>query len=180
MALYGIPISEDQCMGDSLPLMNAAFSALDVDLTRARADIGSLIDRLPLLATKLDLDPLITMSTSSSLLSTGQVATYNASTRTWVASSTRIDSSSLETNGWMTTPSGVEFRWGKYEFPANEKVTDIFFQKRFPGGSFVVLPTAPSTAQNVCMVSLNALYATISASSAATTNVSGFYVAIGF
>lgn len=40
MALSGIPISEDQCIGDSLQTINLAFSALDVITSMINLGVG--------------------------------------------------------------------------------------------------------------------------------------------
>ncbi len=45
MALYGIPISEDQCIGDSLPVINSSFQTLDTrtaSLSAASASEGHI------------------------------------------------------------------------------------------------------------------------------------------
>lgn len=53
--LPGIPISEDQCMGDSLPIINAALSSLDYDVTRNVADMKALLQMMDGVAMKTDL-----------------------------------------------------------------------------------------------------------------------------
>ena len=42
MALYGIPISEDQCIGDSLTTINNSFQNLDARLVGTTASIATL------------------------------------------------------------------------------------------------------------------------------------------
>ena len=42
MAITGIPISEDQCIGDSLSIINSAFTTLDTRVTAAAAAAGTV------------------------------------------------------------------------------------------------------------------------------------------
>ena len=55
MALYGIPILEEQCIGDTLPIINSALSSLDFNVTKHEAAVDSLSSEFELVAYKTDL-----------------------------------------------------------------------------------------------------------------------------
>lgn len=81
MALPGIPISEDQCIGDSLNVINQSFQFLDtrtVVLTAGVKALSSCVDDL----------------SASSIFKPAEacayeVLTFNGTTNTWVASAAR-------------------------------------------------------------------------------------------
>lgn len=75
VALQGIPISEEQCIGDSLESINMAFAALTGSLRAAQLTISSDLVK-PVELSKL----------SKAFASQGQVITYDAYTATWVPS----------------------------------------------------------------------------------------------
>lgn len=87
MALNGIPITEDQCIGDTLPTLNNAFSALDVNTTNNALSTYSLFGRLENYALSADLPrPLVPrnsptvnlfFNSSTGILSAGLLETKN-------------------------------------------------------------------------------------------------------
>lgn len=82
--LKGIPISEDQCMGDSLPIINDALSSVDVNLTSVIDSLTDVVDQIPGLALKTDLDSYIKIPESST---NGQSLIFNAGTGIWESKS---------------------------------------------------------------------------------------------
>lgn len=44
VVLDGIPISEEQCMGDSLPIINAAFLSLSASANRPNGLYGDVVN----------------------------------------------------------------------------------------------------------------------------------------
>lgn len=73
--LQGIPISEEQCIGDSLEFINMAFASLTGSMRSMQLTISSDFVK-PVQLSKL----------SNAFASQGQVITYDATTSTWVPS----------------------------------------------------------------------------------------------
>ena len=78
----GIPISENQCIGDSLPIINNSFQTLD-----ARTDTISLSTRNHNLLISTIQDSAIFRPSNPCC---NEVLTYDQETTTWVASASRI------------------------------------------------------------------------------------------
>lgn len=75
VVLQGIPISEEQCIGDSLESINMAFTTLTGSMRSMQLTISSDLVK-PVQLSKL----------SNSFASQGQVITYDARTSTWIPS----------------------------------------------------------------------------------------------
>ena len=175
MALQGIPISEEQCIGDSLPVLNAAFSALDVGMTNNTADLTMLFNMLPNFTTIGQLSGYILAPPATS---SGQLLTYNNSTSTWVSSAAPVDQSLLSQEGWARLHSGLELRWGEYMFEVGA-VAYISFAKPFTNAIFGLIPVSPVPSIGVAVTGLSQLAANVTASTAPGSTSKGFYIAIG-
>ena len=86
MALNGIPISDEQCIGDSLPIINNAFSTLDSSITAVNAAIDTIQNEITNTASVADLDGYVAKPTVDDN-DRFKVLTYDFLTTTWVASS---------------------------------------------------------------------------------------------
>ena len=75
VVLQGIPISEEQCIGDSLESLNMAFTSLTGSMRSMQLTISSDLVK-PVQLSKL----------SNSFATQGQVITYDATTSTWIPS----------------------------------------------------------------------------------------------
>lgn len=177
MALKGIPISEDQCMGDSLPIMNAAFSALDAAVEKTVADYASLYNRIPTFALKTEITDFITLPDATA---TGTVLTFNNQTGTWVASAAPTDKSVLTPIGSARLHSGLEIRWGTYTFTSPSTVSNIVFSNPFPTAAFIIIPTAPAVNVSLRVNEISTTGATLSSFSGLPEGLNtGYYVAVG-
>ena len=86
MALNGIPISDEQCIGDSLPIINTAFATLDARIGVSETTIQSIQQQTTTLATVDDLNGYIPKPIANSD-DKYKVLTYNSTTATWLPSS---------------------------------------------------------------------------------------------
>ena len=177
MPLNGIPISEDQCMGDSLPVMNAAFSALDAALEKTLTDYTTLYNTIPTFALKTEIANFITLPEATA---TGNILTYSNQTGTWVASAAPIDKSVLTPTGSVRLHSGVEIRWGTYTFTASNTVSNIVFSSPFPTAAYIVIPTAPAANVSLRVNQISTTGATLSSFDSLPAGLNtGYYVAVG-
>lgn len=130
MVLNGIPISDDQCIGDSLQYINSAFQTLSTNV--------------------------LTLSGSTKALSVVDSPTidlsYNSTTGTLSASVSSIDSFFTGTNRSLVTPSGFQklpggliINWGRANI-AGEGTVVLNYAQSFTGEVLGVSVAALGTA----------------------------------
>lgn len=113
MVLQGIPILEDQCIGDSLQYINSAFQTLCANAETFSSTVNgnfALNSTVTSLSSTVDAKFIPKPASASAQ----QVLTYNGSTTTWVASAAPNGSTGptsakawVNFDGTLATPSSV-------------------------------------------------------------------------
>lgn len=174
MAINGIPISDEQCIGDSLPILNAAFTTLDSRLETLGLNVQSIQDQASSLATTNSLSGYIPRPYADSDQNFN-VLTYQSSTATWLPSANKVSTANLASTGALNNSSGVVIQWGSYSF-SNSSSAAVTFSKAFTT-LYAIVPSNPDTVRHITVKESSTTGATLSAATAITG--SGYYVAIG-
>jgi hypothetical protein len=140
MSLNGIPISENQCIGDSLQYINEAFIALDSYVNALSTNVAFLVDRpgIPLQTTS---SPSVRISydVTTSMISADVIGGVR------VTDFTGFNQQTSQT-GYQKLPGGVLMQWGVVSLPQRPNSTDgspVVFQYpiQFPRNIFNIQVT---------------------------------------
>jgi hypothetical protein len=159
MALNGIPISEDQCIGDSLFVINDAFLSLDTSLSMLSSALGSyassaLLSGLSAYATNDSLSAYTTRQMlSSTLLSYARTSSLSA-----YATNIRVDSLSA---------------FAEFNFATNARVTGL---SSFADAKFIPNPGSTTSGYVLTWNGANWIAAPVSTG---TINLTGDVTSIG-
>ena len=166
MALNGIPISDDQCIGDSLVTINNAFVSLDASVLTLSSTVNSLSASgsasITSLSSTVDTNFALksTITSLSSTVDTNfipkpasasaqQVLTYNGSTTTWVASAAPNGST-----GPTSAKAWVNFNGSSYAVIDSFNFSSVTYLGTFQGAPLYRLNYTNSIASGAscCMV----------------------------
>ena len=118
MSLNGIPISENQCIGDSLQYINEAFVALDSYVNAISTNVAFIIDRpgIPLQTTS---SPTIriTYDATTSMISADVIGAVRTTDFTGL-------NQNPSQNGYQKLPGGLLMQWGVITIPQSPNSTD--------------------------------------------------------
>ena len=114
MALQGIPISQEQCIGDSLYTINASFTALDSRTTKLSSNLllsaVSLVEKITRLSTGDDVFTTKLNLTASNLTSSLTLTASNLST-SLALSASNLQTAILEMSGTYTVANQTTFQF---------------------------------------------------------------------
>lgn len=152
MKIQGLPISDDQCIGDSLPIINSALLALETFATIADSKISSL--------------------SGKDIHIEGQIGSIKSG-----IDQTRTQKIPNVFGGYFTHPSGLKITWGSFTVTNNISGSVVFpipFQEEA-----IVIPTAFKTDTTffVSNVTKEQAWFTVNGSKPITGR--GNYIAIG-